>query len=80
MANLDLVALVVRDYDPAIRLFLDVLEFELAEDIPSLTNDGHPKRWVVVRRLGARPAFCLHAPMGVTEKASLGSSSLDPGA
>ena len=54
MANLDLVALVVRDYDPAIRFFVDVLQFELVEDTPSLTNDGRPKRWVVVRPVGAQ--------------------------
>ena len=34
MANLELVALVVRDYDLAIRFFVDVLQFELAEDVP----------------------------------------------
>lgn len=49
MANLELVALIVREYEPAIRFFVDVLGFELAEDTPSLTNDGRPKRWVVVR-------------------------------
>ena len=49
MSHLELVALVVRDYDAAIRFFVDVLQFELAEDTPSLTNDGRPKRWVVVR-------------------------------
>jgi len=54
MSHLDLVALIVRDYDAAIRFFVDVLQFELVEDIPSLTNDGRPKRWVVVRPAGAR--------------------------
>jgi catechol 2,3-dioxygenase-like lactoylglutathione lyase family enzyme len=49
MSYLELVALVVRDYDAAIRFFVDVLQFELVEDTPSLTNDGRPKRWVVVR-------------------------------
>ena len=49
MSHLELVALVVRDYDAAIRFFVDVLQFELVEDTPSLTNDGRPKRWVVVR-------------------------------
>lgn len=49
MAHLELVALLVRDYDAAIRFFVDVLQFELVEDTPSLTNDGRPKRWVVVR-------------------------------
>ena len=39
----------VAEYDPAIRFFVDVLGFTLAEDSPSLTNDGRPKRWVVVR-------------------------------
>ena len=49
MSQLELVAVVVRDYDAAIRFFVDVLDFELVEDTPSLTNDGRPKRWVVVR-------------------------------
>jgi hypothetical protein len=42
MANLELVALVVRDYDAAIRFFVDALQFELVKDTPSLTNDGRP--------------------------------------
>jgi catechol 2,3-dioxygenase-like lactoylglutathione lyase family enzyme len=59
MANLELVALVVRDYDPAIRFFVEVLQFELVEDTPSLTNDGRPKRWVVVRPVGAQTGILL---------------------
>ena len=59
MANLELVALVVRDYEPAIRFFIDVLKFELIEDTPSLTNDGRPKRWVVVRPTGAQTGILL---------------------
>jgi len=51
--HLGLVAIVVSEYDPAIRFFVDVLGFELVEDSPSLTNDGRPKRWVVVRPPGA---------------------------
>ena len=43
MSHLELVALVVRDYDAAIRFFVDVLQFKLVEDTPSLTNDGRPK-------------------------------------
>ena len=46
--HLGLVAIVVSEYDPAISFFTDVLGFELVEDSPSLTNDGRPKRWVVV--------------------------------
>jgi catechol 2,3-dioxygenase-like lactoylglutathione lyase family enzyme len=59
MANLELVALVVRDYEPAIRFFVDVLNFELVEDTPSLTNDGRPKRWVVVKPSGAQTGILL---------------------
>lgn len=59
MAHLELVALVVRDYDPAIAFFVDVLGFELVEDAPSLTNDGRPKRWVVVRPPGAVTGLLL---------------------
>ncbi len=59
MSNLELVALIVRDYDPAIRFFVDVLGFELVEDVPSLTNDGRPKRWVVVRPEGAATGVLL---------------------
>ncbi|MEZ4417188.1 MAG: VOC family protein [Gemmatimonadota bacterium] len=59
MTRLHLVTLVVRDYEPAIRFFVDVLGFELAEDSPSLTNDGRPKRWVVVRPPGAETGLLL---------------------
>ena len=59
MANLHLVTLVVRDYDPAIRFLVDVLGFELVEDNPSLTNDGRPNRWVVVRPRGGETGVLL---------------------
>ena len=59
MANLELVALIVRDYEPAIRFFVDVLKFELVEDTPSRTNDGRPKRWVIVKPTGAQTGILL---------------------
>jgi catechol 2,3-dioxygenase-like lactoylglutathione lyase family enzyme len=59
MARLELVALVVRDYDPAIAFFVDVLGFEVVEDVPSLTNDGRAKRWVVVRPVGGVTGILL---------------------
>ena len=59
MTRLQLVALVVRDYDPAIRFFVDVLGFELVEDSPALTNEGRPKRRVVVRPVGAETGLLL---------------------
>lgn len=51
--RLDLVTVIVDDYDEAIAFYSGVLGFELTEDSPSLTNDGRPKRWVVVRPPGA---------------------------
>jgi catechol 2,3-dioxygenase-like lactoylglutathione lyase family enzyme len=59
MSHLHLVALVVREYQPAIDFFVNVLEFELVEDVPSLTNDGRPKRWVVVRPTGGDTGILL---------------------
>src|SRR4029079_5464701 len=59
MSHIDLVAVMVRDYDAAIRFFVDVLQFQLVEDTPSLTNDGRPKRWVVVRPDGGETGILL---------------------
>ena len=59
MAQLALVALLVREYAPAIDFFVNVLEFELVEDVPSFTNDGRPKRWVVVRPAGGETGILL---------------------
>jgi catechol 2,3-dioxygenase-like lactoylglutathione lyase family enzyme len=72
MANLELVTLVVRDYEPAIRFFVDVLQFELVEDTPSLTNDGRPKRWVVVRPSGAQTGILLARADGEHQVAIIG--------
>src|SRR5262245_56329432 len=59
MPHLELVALVVRDYDAAIRFFVHVLQFDLVEDTPWLTNDDRPKRWVVVRPAGSQTGILL---------------------
>jgi catechol 2,3-dioxygenase-like lactoylglutathione lyase family enzyme len=59
MAFLELVTVVVDDYDPAIEFFVGVLGFELLDDSPSLTNDGRPKRWVVVRPREAETGILL---------------------
>ena len=57
--HLQLMAIVVDEYDPAIEFFVKTLGFELVEDSPSLTNDGRPKRWVVVRPPGAQTGLLL---------------------
>jgi catechol 2,3-dioxygenase-like lactoylglutathione lyase family enzyme len=70
--HLQLVALIVDDYDEAIAFFVEVLGFELAEDSPSLTNDGRPKRWVVVRAPGAETGLLLARADGPEQEAAVG--------
>src|SRR5262249_44988647 len=59
MSHLEMVALVVSDYDQAIEFFLNALGFELVEDRQSVTNAGRPKRWVVVRPRGGTTGMLL---------------------
>jgi catechol 2,3-dioxygenase-like lactoylglutathione lyase family enzyme len=59
MAQLELVALLVREYQPAIDFFTGALGFELLRDEPARTRDGRPKRWVVVRPPGAHTSLLL---------------------
>ena len=72
MAPLELVALGGREYDRAIDFFVNVLCFELVEDVPSLTNDGRPKRWVVVRPPGAATGILLARADGERQAAVVG--------
>jgi catechol 2,3-dioxygenase-like lactoylglutathione lyase family enzyme len=73
MSNLDLVALIVREYDPAIDFFVGILGFELIEDSPSLTNDGRSKRWVVVRPPGAASGILLARADGDEQQRIVGN-------
>jgi catechol 2,3-dioxygenase-like lactoylglutathione lyase family enzyme len=70
--HVSLVTIVVEDYDQAIGFFVDVLGFELVEDSPSLTNDGRPKRWVVVRPPGAVTGLLLAQADGAEQAAVVG--------
>ena len=70
--HLELAATVVADYDAAIEFFVDRLGFELVEDSPSLTNDGRPKRWVVVRPPGAATGLLLAQADGAEQAAVVG--------
>ena len=65
-------ALIVHDYDEAIAFFVDALGFELVEDSPARTNDGRPKRWVVVRPPGATSALLLAQADGERQAAAVG--------
>ena len=70
--HLQLVAQIVADYDAAIAFYVDVLGFELAEDAPSQTNDGRPKRWVVVRPPRAETGILLAQADGERQAAAIG--------
>lgn len=71
--NLSLMTLIVREYDPAIAFFTDVLGFELVDDSPSLTNDGRPKRWVEVRPPDADTGLLLARADGPEQEAAIGN-------
>jgi catechol 2,3-dioxygenase-like lactoylglutathione lyase family enzyme len=72
MAFVQLVAVVVEEYEPAIDFFVRVLGFELVEDSPARTNDGRPKRWVVVRPPGAETGILLARADGERQLAAVG--------
>jgi catechol 2,3-dioxygenase-like lactoylglutathione lyase family enzyme len=65
--------IIVDDYDKAIGFFTRVLGFDLVEDSPSLTNDGRPKRWVVVRPPGAQTGILLARADGEHQIAAVGN-------
>jgi len=72
--HLELIAVVVREYDPAIDFFVGVLGFELVEDSPALTTSGgRPKRWVVVRPPGAATGLLLARADGERQAAAVGN-------
>lgn len=73
--RLDLITIVVLEYDPAIEFFTGVLGFNLVEDSPALTNDGRPKRWVVVRPPGAETGILLARADGDQQAAAVGNQA-----
>src|SRR5277367_5148549 len=66
------IALIVDDYDTAIDFFVDKLGFELVEDSPAVTNDGRPKRWVVVRPPNANTGILLARADGEMQSHAIG--------
>lgn len=72
---LDLVTVLVDDYDASIAFFVGVLGFDLEEDSPSLTNDGRPKRWVVVRPPGGETGILLAQADGDSQQQAVGNQS-----
>ena len=72
MGHLELITIVVDEYDPAIEFFVDVLGFDLVDDSPSRTNDGRPKRWVVVRPPRAETGILLARADGPEQEEVVG--------
>lgn len=72
MSQLELVSLIVDDYDDAIAFFVKLLEFELVEDVPATTTMGVAKRWVVVRPPGAQTGLLLAKADGSRQVAHVG--------
>jgi len=70
--HLERITVIVEDYDEAIRFFTGPLGFDLVEDSPSLTNDGRPKRWVVVRPPGGQTGILLAQADGPRQAAAVG--------
>ncbi|GAB2654840.1 VOC family protein [Saccharopolyspora gloriosae] len=70
--RVDLVTIVVDDYDRAIEFFVRTVGFELVEDSPSRTNDGRPKRRVVVRPPGGGTGILLARADGARQDAVVG--------
>lgn len=73
MPFLQLTAIIVDEYDPAIAFFVDALGFELVEDSPAMTNKGTQKRWVVVRPPGAETGILLARAEGDDQAATVGN-------
>ncbi len=72
MAVLSLVTLIIERYEQAIEFFVEKLGFELVEDSPSVTNDGRPKRWVVVRPPGGQTGLLLARADGEDQASMVG--------
>src|SRR4051812_7051419 len=65
------VTLVVRDYDEAIKFFVDALGFKLIED----SDLGNGKRWVVVAPLGGGMQLLLARAANTAQQAAVGNQT-----
>lgn len=73
--QIELVTLVVGDYDEAIGFFVKILGFSLAEDSPSVTNSGEAKRWVVVRPPKSETGLLLAQADGDEQVGAIGNQT-----
>ena len=73
--NLELVTIVVNNYDEAIAFYVDVLGMELIEDSPSVAGSGMAKRWVVVRPPLSVTGMLLAQADGEAQVAAIGNQT-----
>jgi catechol 2,3-dioxygenase-like lactoylglutathione lyase family enzyme len=71
--RLGLLAIVVRDYDEALRFYVDILGFKLIEDSPVPEQQ---KRWVVVAPTGSISSHILLArAVGAEQSSRIGNQT-----
>lgn len=73
--RIDLITIIVDEYQPAIEFFTGALGFDLVEDSPAWTNDGREKRWVVVRPPHAETGILLARADGERQAAVVGDQA-----
>lgn len=66
------IALVVRDYDEAIRFYVDIMGFRLLEDIHQPEQD---KRWVLVQPSGGGASILLARASNDIQRAAIGNQT-----
>ena len=70
---LDLVRVLVADYDEAIDFFVRALDFTLDEDVETTDDAGVTKRWVVVRPGDGATGLLLSRASGADRAAAVGA-------
>ena len=71
--QIELISLIVDDYDEAIAFFVNALRFKLVEDTAAMTNDGRPKRWVVVQPPLGGSGLLLAKADGEQQRSAIGN-------
>lgn len=70
--SLGLVSIVVRDYDEALRFYIETLGFRLIEDTPI---PAQQKRWVVVAPPGSSTHLLLARAVGDEQSSRIGNQT-----
>ena len=71
--HLELITLLVDDYDNAINYYVGTLGFELVENSSAVTTHGEAKRWVVVRPGTSVTGFLLARAEGALQVDRIGN-------